>query len=437
MAKFDPTIVTISCAIIFLLLVSALFSGSETALTATSRARMHKLEIDGDKRAKRVNALIRDRERLIGSILLGNNLVNILATSLASMLFAHLFGAGGLAIGAATLTMTILVVVFAEVAPKTAALARPDSIAMLVAPLMRWIILALSPITYILQIVVRRTLGVLGIRLSKDEHIFSAADELRGAVELHHEEGGLGKNARDIFRGALDLNVIRIDEIMIHRKEIDMLNIDQKPSALIAQALKSGHTRLPLYRDVTENIVGVLHAKDLLSALWEAHGDASKISIGDLIRQPYFAPESTSLAEQLDNFKRRREHFALVVDEYGSIMGLVTLEDIIEEIVGEIEDEHDSPVEGVKAQADGSINVDGKVTIRDLNRAMDWSLPDEEAVTVAGLVIHEAQSIPDVGQTFSFHGFRFRILRRRRNQITAVNVQPIETGETPPGHKEI
>ena len=432
MPNIDPTIVTIICEIIFLLLMSALFSGSETALTATSRARMHKLEIDGDKRAKRVNALIRDRERLIGSILLGNNLVNILATALASSLFAHLFGAGGLAVGAATVTMTILVVVFSEVAPKTAALARPDSIAMLVAPLMRWIIILLSPVTFILQIVVRGTLGLLGIRLSKDEHIFSAAEELRGAVELHHEEGGLEKEARDIFRGALDLNEIRIDEIMIHRKEIDMLDIDQKPSALIAQALKSGHTRLPLYRDTTENIVGVLHAKDLLSALWEAHGDAGKISIKDLTRPPYFAPESTSLAEQLDNFKRRREHFALVVDEYGSIMGLVTLEDIIEEIVGEIEDEHDSPVEGVKPQADGSINVDGNVTIRDLNRAMDWSLPDEEAVTVAGLVIHEAQSIPDVGQTFSFHGFHFRILRRRRNQITAINVQPIEAGESAP-----
>ena len=352
-------------------------------------------------------------------------------------MFAHLFGAGGLAVGAATVTMTVLVVVFSEVAPKTAALARPDSIAMLVAPLMRWIIVLLAPITFLLQIVVRGTLSIIGIRLSKDERIFSAADELRGAVELHHEEGGLEKETRDIFRGALDLNEIRIDEIMIHRKQIDMLDIDQKPSTLISQALKSGHTRLPLYRDATENIVGVLHAKDLLSALWEAHGDASKISIAELTRQPYFAPESTSLAEQLDNFKRRREHFALVVDEYGSIMGLVTLEDIIEEIVGEIEDEHDSPVEGVKPQADGSINVDGNVTIRDLNRAMDWSLPDDEAVTVAGLVIHEAQSIPDVGQTFSFHGFRFRILRRRRNQITAINVQPIETGETAPDYKDI
>ncbi len=435
MSDLNPDMLITAGSIVFLLMLSAFFSGSETALTATSRARMHKLESDGNKRAARVNALIRDRERLIGAILLGNNLVNILASALATTLFLEIFGQAGVAW--ATVVMTLLVVIFSEVAPKTAAIARPDQIAMFVAPIMRWLIVLFSPVTHVLQLIVRGALAIIGIRLAKNEHIFSAADELRGAVELHHVEGGLEKEVRDLFRGALDLNEIRVDEIMIHRKSIDMLDIDQKPSALIAQALKSGHTRLPLYRETSDNIVGVLHAKDLLSALWEADGDAAKINIDNLTRQPYFAPESTTLAEQLDNFKRRQEHFALVVDEYGSIMGLVTLEDIIEEIVGEIEDEHDSPVEGLRPQADGSIVVDGDVTIRDLNRAMDWDLPDEEAVTVAGLVIHEAQSIPDVGQTFSFHGFRFRILRRRRNQITAIMVTPIETGDSATEYKDI
>lgn len=437
MISIDPDIIAIIGAIALLLMLSAFFSGSETALTATSRARMHKLELDGDKRAARVNGLIRDREKLIGTILVGNNIVNTLSATLASTLFLKIFGETGAAIIVATATMTVLLIIFGEVAPKTAAIARPDAFAMFVAPILRWFVVLFSPVTAILRTVIRAGLSLAGLNVAKNEGVFSATDELRGAVELHHEEGGLEKGVRDIFRGALDLNEIRVDEIMIHRKEIDMLDVDEKPSTLIAQALKSGHTRLPLYRETTENIVGILHAKDLLSALWEAHGDASKISIAELTRPPYFAPESTSLAEQLDNFKRRREHFALVVDEYGSIMGLVTLEDIIEEIVGEIEDEHDSPVEGVKPQADGSINVDGNVTIRDLNRAMDWSLPDEEAVTIAGLVIHEAQSIPDVGQNFSYHGFRFRILRRRRNQITAINVLPIETGFTAPDYKDI
>jgi Mg2+/Co2+ transporter CorB len=229
-------------------------------------------------------------------------------------------------------------------------------------------------------------------------------------------------------RGALDLDEIRVDEIMVHRKSIQMLDLDQPTATIIAAALKSQHTRLPLYRDTTDNIVGILHAKDLLRAIWDSEGDVSKIRIGEMARQPYFAPETTTLQEQLDTFKRKQEQLALVVDEYGSIMGLVTLEDILEEIVGEIEDEHDDPVQGVRPQPDGSINVDGDVTIRDLNRAMDWALPDAEAVTIAGLVIHEAQSIPDVGQTFSFHGYRYRILRRRRNQITAIKITPVEAG---------
>ncbi|MDZ7628674.1 MAG: HlyC/CorC family transporter [Parvularculaceae bacterium] len=430
----DPgTLLTIG-AIVILLMMSAFFSGSETALTAASRARMHKLESDGDRNALRVNRLIRDRERLIGSILVGNNLVNILATTLASGLFVSWFGAGGLAIAIATATMTALIVIFSEIAPKSVALSRPDSLALFVSGPMRWLVFALAPLTYVLRGIVRGFFGLFGLDLASSERIFSSVDELRGAIELHHEEGDLEKAARDIVRGALDLDEIEIGEIMVHRKSIDMLDIEEKPAALIAQAMKSGHTRFPLYRDSTENIVGVLHVKDLLRTLWEFDGDASKVVVADIARKAYFAPETATLQEQLDNFRKGQEQFALIVDEYGSIRGLVTMEDIIEEIVGEIEDEHDSPVLGVRPQADGSINVDGDVTIRDLNRVMDWMLPDAEAVTIAGLVIHEAQSIPEVGQTFSFHGFRFRILRRRRNQITAIKVTPIDAGHTAPDY---
>ena len=430
------TLLTIG-AIFLLLLASALFSGSETALTAASRARMHKLENDGDRRARRVNLLIRDRERLIGSILVGNNLVNILATTLASGLFVSWFGAGGVAIAVATATMTVLIILFSEVTPKTAAISRPDSLALFVAPLMRWVVFLFAPVTYVIQRFVRGLLGAFGLDASRTERIFSATDELRGAIELHHDEGDLERAARDIVRGALDLDEITVGEIMVHRKSIDMLDIDEKPETLLAQAMKSGHTRFPLYRDASENIVGVLHVKDFLRAIWELDGDASKVVVADIARKPYFAPETTTLQEQLDNFRKGQEQFALIVDEYGSIRGLVTMEDIIEEIVGEIEDEHDSPVQGVRPQADGSVNVDGSVTIRDLNRVMDWALPDAEAVTLAGLVIHEAQSIPEVGQTFSFHGFRFRILRRRRNQITAIKITPIDAAAAAPDYTEI
>lgn len=424
MNEHDPSVYLIAGGIALLLTASAVFSGSETALTATSRARMHKLESDGDKRAAAVNKVIRDPERLIGAILLGNNLVNILASALATSIFVKYFGQTGVAF--ATIVMTVLVVVFAEVLPKTAAIARPDAIAMVAAPIMRVVVFVFAPVTRIVQLIVRGALHVIGLDVEQDAAVLSASEELRGAVDLHHVEGRVDRDARDLIRGALDLDEIRLEEIMIHRKSIEMLDLDRPTDKVISDALKSAHTRLPLYRGDPDNIVGVMHAKDLLRALWDAEGDPANVDLASLARKPYFAPETTTLHEQLDAFKRKQEHFALVVDEYGAIMGLVTMEDILEEIVGEIEDEYDSPVQGVRPQPDGSVNVDGDVSIRDLNRAMDWNLPDEEAVTVAGLVIHEAQSIPDVGQTFSFHGCRFHILRRRRNQITAIKITPID-----------
>ncbi|HXI86740.1 MAG TPA: HlyC/CorC family transporter [Parvularculaceae bacterium] len=435
MTKDDLSVWLLAGGIFLLLIMSAFFSGSETALTATSRARMHKLESDGNKRAATVNRLIRDRERLIGAVLLGNNIANIAASTLATFILLNFFGKAGVAW--ATLVMTALIVVFSEIAPKTAAIARPDSIAMFVAPAMRVVVFLLAPMTRILQIIVRGALNLVGVNVTGNAPILSASEELRGAIDLHHVEGRVDKEARDLIRGALDLDEIRLEEIMVHRKSIEMIDLEKPASEGIGAALESRHTRLPLHRGDPDNIVGVLHAKDLLRALWDCAGDYDSIDLAAIARPPYFAPETTTLQEQLDNFKLKHEHFALVVDEYGAIMGLVTLEDILEEIVGEIEDEHDAPLQGVRPQTDGSVNVDGTVSIRDLNRALDWSLPDEEAVTVAGLVIHEAQSIPDVGQTFSFHGMRFRILRRRRNQITAINIAPTEPTRAAPEYKDI
>ncbi len=425
MNEFDTALLAPIGIIALLLILSAFFSGSETALTAVSKARMHRLDSEGDLRARRVNVLIQDRERLIGAILLGNNIVNILASVLAAGVFVSMFGDSLIAKGLATATMTVLVVVFSEVTPKSAAIARPDGFAMLVAPIMRWIVFIFAPVTRVVQLIVRGSLHLFGLDISKDSAVFSATEEIRGAVDLHHSEGGIGKESRDLIRGALELDEIRVEEIMIHRKSIELLDLAESNEGIIQKALESPYTRLPLFRDNTDNIVGVLHAKDLLRALWNADADPNAIDLGGIARTPYFVPETTTLQEQLDAFKIKQEHFALVVDEYGAIQGLVTMEDILEEIVGEIEDEYDSPVQGVRPQSDGSINLDGDVTIRDLNRAMDWNLPDGEAVTIAGLVIHESQSIPEVGQTFSFHGFRFQILRRRRNQITAIKISEI------------
>jgi Mg2+/Co2+ transporter CorB len=280
-----------------------------------------------------------------------------------------------------------------------------------------------GPVVYTVQWIVRRTLGLFGVRLDMETDVLAAREEIRGAVEYHHAEGLVESRDRRMLGGVLDLAGLDVSEVMVHRRQIVMLDIEAPPREIVSQALESPYTRLPLYRDDPENVVGVLHAKDMARAI-AAVGDVDKLDIVAIMSEPWFIPETTHLKDQLNAFLKRRTHFALVVDEYGALQGLVTLEDILEEIVGEIEDEHDPAIEGVRRQPDGSVVVDGQVAVRDLNRALDWDLPDEHAVTVAGLVIHEAQTIPEPGQTFIFHNHRFQVLRRQRNQITALRVSP-------------
>jgi Mg2+/Co2+ transporter CorB len=407
-------------AIVILLMISAFFSGSETALTAASRARMHALERDGDKRARTVNKLLANRENFIGAILLGNNVVNILASVLATSLFTALFGQGGLALVVATAVMTVLVLIFSEVMPKTYSITRPDSVALVVAGPISLVVQAASWIIKLIQLIVNGVLRLLGVGAPTSP--LSAEEEIRGAIDMHAAEGGVDKENHLRLVGALDLKDLTVEDVMIHRKNIYMLDADLEPRQLIMKALSSPHTRLPLYRGEKEEIIGILHAKDLLRAALPMGGDLSKLDLDSILRKPWFVPETTPVQEQLNQFLSRGQHFALVIDEYGELQGLITLEDILEEIVGAIHDEHDVQVQGVRPQPDGSVNVDGWVPIRDLNRATGWDLSDEEAVTVAGLVIHEAQTIPEPGQSFVFHGYRFNILRRQRNQVTGVNV---------------
>ena len=414
-------IISTIIAIIFLLALSGFFSGSETALTAASRARMHQLEQDGDADAKRVNTLIEDRESLIGTILLGNNLVNILASVLMTALVTTLFGNSAASLAIATAAMTVLVLVFAEVLPKTYAITRPDKMAMTVSRPIAALVTLLGWFVSMIQLVVNATLRLFGVQPPED---MTADEEIRGAISLHASEGSVDEADRHRLLGALDLKDLAVSEVMIHRKNIAMLDSELPTRDLVMKALSSAHTRIPLYRGEREEIIGILHAKDLLRAVAPHRGELNQLDLKGLLRDPWFVPETTPVLDQLDAFMTKRNHFALVVDEYGALQGLITLEDILEEIVGDIRDEHDIPVQGVRPQADGSANIDGWVTIRDLNRALGWSLPDEEAVTVAGLVIHEAQTIPEVGRRFSFHGYRFDILRRTRNQITAITVKP-------------
>ncbi|MFD1912924.1 HlyC/CorC family transporter [Halodurantibacterium flavum] len=419
-----------SAAILALLVLSAFFSGSETALTASSRGKLRAQADRGSGGAATALRITEDSERLIGSVLLGNNLVNILATSLTTALFTRLLGEGGVAL--ATLVMTLLVLIFAEVLPKTYAITNPESAASRVAPVIRVLIFIFAPVVSAVRLLVRGILWVFGVRTDPNSQILSVREEIAGAIALGHSEGAVQKEDRDRLLGALDLGDRTVEEIMRHRSQIEMVDIDNPPEAIITQCLASPHTRLPAYKGERENIVGVIHAKDLLREvdrlLRGANGRLR--AIGDLkvmniARKPYFVPETTPLDEQMRQFLRRKAHFALVVDEYGALRGLITLEDILEEIVGEIADEFDQD-EGapLKRSEAGDYLVDGAMTIRDLNRAMDWHLPDEEANTVAGLVIHEAQMIPSEGQVFSFHGFRFEVAARQENRLTMLKVRP-------------
>lgn len=405
------------------LLLSAFFAGSETALTASSRASMARLEKHGNRRAGIVNRLLSQRERLIGGLMLGNNLVNIAASALATGVLLTWFGAAGVVY--ATVIMTVVVVVFSEILPKTAAFNAPDRIALVVARPMALIIKILGPVLMAVEALVRWLLKLFGMKLGEDQSVLSAHEELRGAVDLLHREGGVEASDRDMFGGVLDLRELVVSDVMIHRTNMVTLDADEPSEDIVNAVIASPVTRLPLWRGNPENIIGILHVRDLLRALHAVDGDAAKVDIGSLLTPPWFVPDTRPVSEQLKAFRRRKTPFALVVDEYGEVEGLVTLEDILEEIVGDITDEHDVAMPGVRRQPDGSVNVDGAVSIRDLNRVMGWNLPDEEATTIAGLVIHEARSIPEVGQSFTFHGFRFRVLRRARNRITALRIQPL------------
>jgi Mg2+/Co2+ transporter CorB len=414
----------LALAFVFVCVVAAFFfSASETALTAFSRARMLRMEKSGNPRAARVNQLIETRERMIGAILTGNNVVNIAASAVTTGVLLAWFGDVGVLY--ATVIMTVLTVVFTEVLPKTLAINAPDRVAVLVAGPISWVVRILGPMLVGIEGLVRWILRMFGMRVGMDQAFLSPQEELRGAVDLLHHEGSVEKHDRDMFGGLLDLRDLTVADVMVHRTEMVTVNADDPPEEIVNAVLQGGFTRVPLWRGTPENIVGILHAKDLLRALTTADGDFGQIDIMTIALPAWFVPEIRPLSEQLKAFRRRKTHFALVVDEYGEVQGLMTLEDILEEIVGDISDEHDVPVPGVRPQPDGSVNVDGSVPIRDLNRAMEWKLPDSEATTIAGLVIHEARSIPDVGQSFTFHGFRLDVLRKDRNRITALRITPL------------
>ena len=408
-------------AILVLLCMSAFFSGSETALTAASKGRLHGLAKEGNKRAALVNKIRDQKDRMIGALLLGNNLVNILASALATSVLIRLFGEAG--VFYATLVMTLLVLIFAEVLPKTYALHFADRMAMAIAPVIRVVTIVLAPITEMITRIVRVVLKAMGQDISMVSG-GSHLEVLRGVIDMHTGPEEEVKEQREMLRSVLDLADVTVEEVMTHRKNVMMIDAEKKMDHIIDELLSSPYTRLPVWRDDTDNIIGVIHVRALFKDMRAHDGKVTTPDIEAMATSPWFVPETTTLFDQLQAFRTRREHFAIVVDEYGAYMGIVTLEDIIEEIVGEIEDETDEVVAGVSKQFNGTYLVEGDVTIRDLNREFEWEIPDGDYSTVAGLILHEAQMIPDAGQSFTFFGMRFDVVKRQRNQITLLRITP-------------
>ena len=413
----EPLSALILGGVVFLLIIaSAFFSSAETALTAASEARIRQLAKTGNKQAIRVEKLRQDREKLISTILIGNNAVNVLASAIATSAAIALTGDSGVVL--ATLLMTVLLVLFAEVLPKSYAFNHADQFSLKIALPVQIIVSLLTPLSWAVQYIVIVLLG------RPDDDSDKREEELRGLIDLHvNETDEDGRETGAMLASVLDLGEVTVEEIMTHRASVSSLSVDDDPEVILRFVLTSPHTRHPIYSGMPENIIGVLHVKALLRAIGEnKESELGTLKIADIATEPYFIPETTQLFAQLQAFRSRREHFAIVVDEYGDLRGIVTLEDILEEIVGDIDDEHDVGLDGCRAQPDGSFIVDGNVTIRDLNRTIGLELPDEQASTIAGLIIYESRHIPFIGQEFKFHNTHFRVRNRSGNQITSLRL---------------
>lgn len=410
-----PDLLIFTFNIFLLILLSGFFSSSETALTAVSEARIHELALQGNKRANTIEKILAKKEKMISTILIGNNLVNIVVSVYATSFAISFFGEFDLIF--VTILLTIFLVIFAEVMPKTYAFSNADKLALAVAPVINFFIFILTPATFITEMLAK----IVSKPKIKDED--AKTEELRGMIRLHAGNESRGKERSKMMSSMLDMDEVTIEAVMTHRGGVTMIDIAEEPEEAFKIIGESPYTRIPIYSGTPDNIIGILHAKELFRTLRRRNfKDISSVKLSELMSQPYFAPETTLLLDQLEVFKTRREHFAVVVDEYGDFRGIVTLEDIIEEIVGEIDDETDIKVKGVKAQPDGSFIIDGSVTIRDLNRSLGWYLPDENANTIAGLVLYESKTIPEPGQEFRFHNIRIRILQKKANFISQLRL---------------
>lgn len=413
------TIIYIASSVTCLVL-SALLSAAETAIIAVSQAVIHKLHSEGNPKAKLVLAVREDKDKLISTLLIANSALDTVFSALGIAVSIRLFGIESIPI--ATAVIAIIVILIAEVIPKTYAFEYADRISLNFAWVLVITLKILTPVTAAVLLVVRYIFKICGIKLGNHQSMISETDILRGAIQLSHSQGGVIKYKKDMLDSILDLGETDVSEIMIHRSSIITINADLPVNEIAKIALESGHTRFPIWQGNADNVVGVFHIKDLFALITYKGEKATTQDLLGIAIEPWFIPESTPLNDQLIAFRKRNVHFALVTDEYGALQGIVTLEDILEEIVGPIYDEHDRSSNFITKSADDAYLVDGTTTLRDINRYLEWDLPDEHASTIAGLIMHESEIIPNIGQEFSFYGVSFRIMRKQENQITLIKM---------------
>jgi CBS domain containing-hemolysin-like protein len=425
----------------FLLAANAFYVASEFALVKSRGFRIDALAEEERFGARLLQTMLRNVEAYLACCQLGITMASlglgwIGEPTVAGLLQPVLLplGMSGAALNFTAFLVGFLVfsslhIVLGEQVPKTLAIREPEPVSLWIAYPLYVSYIAFYPLNWALDTASRSILRAFGVREAPHQEILTDV-EIEGLVEVSAEHGKMEESQAEYIQNLFRLGELEVADVMVHRTNMRSVDIAAPPERVIDEVLATPYSRVPVWESDPENIVGIVHAKDLLKQLRRVGGDASKIDIRAIATKPWFVPDTTSLNDQLNAFLKRKAHMALVVDEYGVVQGLVTLEDILEEIVGDISDEYDVDVQGVRPQPDGSVNVDGSVPIRDLNRVMDWDLPEEEATTIAGLVIHEARIIPEPGQAFTFHGFRFQVLRKNRNRIMALKITPLERVKT-------
>ncbi|MCH1928712.1 CNNM domain-containing protein [Shewanella sp. A25] len=413
--------ISTSALLIFLLvliLISAYFSGSETAMMTLNRYRLRHLASNGHKGAQRALQLLDRPDKLIGVILIGNNLVNILAAQVATIIGMRLYGDMGMAI--ATGVLTLLVLVFAEVTPKTLAALHPEPIAFPSSFILRWLLLILSPLVRVMNIITSSLLRLIGVRSVKTNEALSQ-EELRTVV---HEAGALiPQRHQEMLLSILDLEKVTVEDIMVTRSDIYAINVNDDFKFINRQVIQSPHTRVLVYRDTIDDAVGFIHLRDALRL--QSKEQFSKSSLLRAVKELYFIPEGTPLNVQLANFQHNKERIGLVVDEYGDIQGLVTLEDILEEIVGDFTTSMlTTPSEDINVQQDGSYLVDASITIRDLNKEMKWDFPTDGPKTLNGLILEYLEDIPSENTSLRLAGYPLEVIEVADNMVKTVRIIP-------------